>query len=159
MAALSLYMIVNCCCFQVGICAKQLPDRSIRKSIWRQWQSRGTHSFISMNSQYSSLAPPAILVFHVTSWRPCWCTGQKRKKNLLAIWFYYYAKFERYFPIALYANMAFSSPEWKPRIGYFRLHLGFYFKVVYGQSLCLWIEYQFSFILNHDNSPEQKFPT
>lgn len=51
----------------MGICAKQLPDRSIRKSIRRQWQSRGTHNCISMNLNYSSWAPPAILVFHVTS--------------------------------------------------------------------------------------------
>ena len=51
--------------------------------------------------------------------RPCWCTDQQRKKSLLGIWVYYYAKLEWHFAIVWYTNMAVSSREWKRRIKIF----------------------------------------
>ena len=42
------------------------------------------------------------LSFHLTSWRPYWCTEQQRK-SLLGIWLYYYAAT---FAFVLYTNMA-----------------------------------------------------
>ena len=52
---------------------------------------------------------------HLTSRRPCWSKEQKRK-SLLGIWLYFYAKLVEPFSIVLYTNMAVSSREWKPRI-------------------------------------------
>ena len=48
------------------------------------------------------------------------------EKNLLGIWFYYYANFERHFAIVLYTNMAVSSREWKPSIGLLQLAITWY---------------------------------
>ena len=61
------------------------------------------------------LSCSSILGLHLTSWRPCRCKEQKRKR-LLGIWLYYYAKTERHFAFVLYNNMAVKSRECKPKI-------------------------------------------
>ena len=58
----------------------------------------------------------AIDGLHLTSRRPCWWKGQKRK-SLLGIWLYYHARLELHFAPALTTNMATSSRGCNPRRG------------------------------------------